>query len=258
TKCEASAVGINDYCSLAGYKTIIDKGGVPTKVIFPVIEFRMHNIVANRKGATVADGGTKINFHLIFSNELQLFNKIETFINSLSCHDANGNETLLGCIPNDQLMKITFNFLEVLKKLEHVGLRDHCLVWLPYDEYGGIDDIDPDDNFFKLHLIKKADVLGSSREKQIDYFKWKDLKFTETEYKQFMDAPKPCIKGSDSHSVDYPFGRLKNDKSEPIEKYCWIKADLTFNGLKQIVYEPDRVYIGKEPELSKRKKMFPH
>src|SRR5207249_150339 len=31
-----------------------------------------------------------------------------------------------------------------------------------------------------------------------------------------------------------------------------------FNGLKQIVYEPDRVYIGKEPQLLQRKKNFPH
>jgi len=28
---------------------------------------------------------------------------------------------------------------------------------------------------------------------------------------------------------------------------CWIKADSTFEGLKQILYEPQRVYIGKEP-----------
>ena len=48
----------------------------------------------------------------------------------------------------------------------------------------------------------------------------------------------------------------KNDKSEPIEKYCWIKANLTFNGLKQIVYEPDRIYIGKEL-TSSAKKTFP-
>lgn len=134
-------------------------------------------------------------------------------------------------------------------------LKEHCLVWLPYDEYGGIDDIDPDDNFFKLHLVKKSDIIGSGREKQIDFFKWKDQKFTEEQYKQFMEMPKPCIKGSDSHEIDYPFGKLKNNNSQPIEKYCWIKGDLTFNGLKQIVYEPDRVCIAKEPELLIRKKV---
>ncbi len=255
---EASAIGINDYCSIEGYKQIKDRGGVPGKVIFPVIEFRMHNIVANRKGSIPPNGGTKINFHLIFTNDPTLFATIETWINSLSCFNDKGNAAQLGTIPTDQIIKITFDFPGILKSLEEFNLSEHCLVWLPYDEYGGIDDVDPDDNFFKLHLIRSTDVLGSSREKQIDFFKWKDPKFTEERYKQFMETPKPCIKGSDSHEINYPFGRLKNDKSDPIEKYCWIKANLSFNGLKQIVYEPDRVYIGKEPELLQRKKAYPH
>ena len=237
---------------------MIEFGGVPGKIIFPVVEFRMHNIVANRKGTSAASGGPKINFHLIFNNDPALFTKIETFINSLGCYDVTGQGAQLGSIPADQLMKITFAFDDVLKKLDDVRLTEHCLVWLPYDEYGGIDDIDPDDNFFKLHLIKSADVLGSSREKQIAFFKWQDPKFTEDQYKQFMELPKACVKGSDSHELDYPFGKLKNDKSEPIDKYCWIKGDLSFNGLKQIKYEPDRVYIGKEPELLARKKSYPH
>jgi len=37
---------------------------------------------------------------------------------------------------------------------------------------------------------------------------------------------------------------LRDKDSNPIEKFCWIKADPTFEGLKQIVYEPeDRVKI---------------
>ncbi|HEY7248511.1 MAG TPA: hypothetical protein VH678_32000, partial [Xanthobacteraceae bacterium] len=36
--------------------------------------------------------------------------------------------------------------------------------------------------------------------------------------------------------------------SNPADKYCWIKADPTFNGLRQIINEPeDRVYIGPFP-----------
>ena len=257
-KSEATVIGINDYCSIEGYKKVVEQGGVHGKVIFPVVEFRMHNIVANRKGSSTAAGGTKINFHLIFSNDTALFSTIETFINSLSCYNASGHEAQLGSIPSDQLMKLTFDLPTVQKKVKELRLQDHCLVWLPYDEYGGIDDVDPEDNFFKLHLIKESNVMGSSREKQIDFFKWKDPKFTVEQYEQFMEAPKPCIKGSDSHEIDYPFGRLRNENSEPIEKYCWIKADLTFNGLKQIVYEPDRVSIGKEPELLSRMKAVPH
>lgn len=252
---EATVIGINDYNTIQGYKTIKNSGGVPNKVIFPVMECRMHNIVANRKNAS---GGSKINFHIIFSNEESLFGKIENFINSLPCFDDSGRTALLGSIQADQIMKISFDFKEVLKKLEEVNLKDNCLIWLPYDEYGGIDDIDPEDNFFKLHLIRSADILGSGREKQINYFKWKNEKFDESHYKQFMDAPKPCLKGSDSHEFEYPFGRLRDENSAPTNRFCWIKADLTFNGLRQIIYEPDRVFIGKEPELITRQKETPH
>src|SRR6185312_14902974 len=127
------------------------------------------------------------------------------------------------------------------------------LVWLPYDEYGGIDEINPvTDGLFKLSLINKAHILGSSTKNQIDFFNWNDSKFTKEQYKVWFDKPKPCIKGSDAHKIDYPFGHLQNHLSQPVDKYCWISADLTFKGLKQIVVEPERVFIGDEPDLIKR------
>ena len=50
--------------------------------------------------------------------------------------------------------------------------------------------------------------------------------------------------GSDARSL---INILKPDDSG---NFCWIKADPTFEGLKQILYEPeDRVFIGKKPEL---------
>lgn len=67
-KSKADVIGINDYCTLKGYSEIIKLGGIPGKVIFPVVEFRMHNIIANRKNADPTKSGTKINFHLIFDN----------------------------------------------------------------------------------------------------------------------------------------------------------------------------------------------
>ena len=54
---------------------------------------------------------------------------------------------------------------------------------------------------------------------------------------------KPCIWGSDAHDFEKMF--------EPdLERYCWIKADTSFEGIIQILHEPqERVYIGKEPEI---------
>jgi len=54
----------------------------------------------------------------------------------------------------------------------------------------------------------------------------------------------PMIICSDNHNIrDYK-----------LKEICWIKADPTFEGLKQITYEPERVYIGEKPELLKRVK----
>jgi hypothetical protein len=48
---------------------------------------------------------------------------------------------------------------------------------------------------------------------------------------------KPCVHGSDAHCEDKLFNPDEN-------RFCWIKADLTFEGLKQILCEPkDRVKI---------------
>lgn len=250
---KADVLGINDYCTIKGHIEIVKLGGIPNKTIFPVVEFRMHNIVANRKNVDPTKAGTKINFHIIFDNAPELQSVISNWINSLDCFNERGETIQLGTAAD--LMKVSFDFDNVLTSLKKLNqLQDRYLVWLPYDEYGGIDDIDPNDNFFKLSLINKTHIIGSSTKKQIDFFKWEDSKFTIEQYKEWFEKPKPCIKGSDAHKSDYPFGHLTNHLSQPIDKHCWINADMTFNGLKQIVVEPDRVFIGDEPDLLKRVK----
>nr|WP_169195382.1 AAA family ATPase [Devosia sp. MC1541] len=58
-----------------------------------------------------------------------------------------------------------------------------------------------------------------------------------------LGGPKPCVHGSDAHELSKLF---KPDE----DRFCWIKADPTFEGLKQILLEPaDRVYIGPTPPL---------
>ena len=107
---------------------------------------------------------------------------------------------------------------------------EHFLIWIPYDEYGGIDGINPaTDTLFKEGLVCEADILGSSNKAQADFFLWKDDKFTEEQYRKWFRRRKPCIKGSDSHNVNDELGKLKDHHSKPTDKYCWIKADPTFD-----------------------------
>jgi len=247
----ADVIGINDYSTIEGYSKIIESGGVDGKILFPVIELRMNNKI-NHKSTTAVDGGVNINFHIIFDNSLSI-KQINTEINSLDCIYDGGEVTKLGHAENSKLKELSFDFFKTVKSLEESSiLKGKFLVWVPYDEYGGIDNIDPiNDSFFKLGIINKAHVLGSGNQKQIDFF---------LSERCLTDVGKnlPCIKGSDSHKIDYPFGKLQDKESTPIEKYCWIKADLTFGGLKQIVFEPkERVRVQKDnPQYDFDKPIF--
>lgn len=242
---EAEIIGINDYATIEGYKKIIEKGGIKDKIILPVIEMRMSNEI-KYKGKAVVKSGTNINFHIIFDNTIPI-ETLNIELNSLECLYEQGERSKLGHIEKADLGKVMFDFFKVLKNLEDSKLKDKFLVWLPYDEYGGIDKIDPEnDSYFKMGLIKNANIIGSSNKTQIEFF-------LSERFKEKFVYGKPCIKGSDAHTVDYPFGKLKNDKSEPIEKYCWIKSDNTFEGLKQVIFEPDtRVKIQQEKPDEKK------
>ena len=258
---DCDVIGINDYFSVEGYREIQRRLSQPGsdlegnkayrdsleklrgKVLFPVVECRMNNILLDKRGVA----GPRINFHLIFDPDLPPEN-IETF---LKAQQVNGSSIGNRYADKEFLLNdVSVDFFQVLKALKGDGaFRDRFLVWLPYDEYGGIDGIDPrTDKFFKQKLVESADILGSANRKQADFFLWKDASHTEAEYRSWFGRRKPCVKGSDSHNSNDELGKLKDQKSQPIDKYCWIKADPTFAGLRQIINEPaDRVHIGRVP-----------
>src|SRR3989344_5168580 len=251
---ECDVIGINDYFSVAGYKQIkekISKGDldIGDKKILPVVEFRMTESVQNKN--TTTNGATHFNFHIIFDDSIKI-DDIENLIKGLK---SNGTKISSDYDDKTKLKDKKISLDSLLTELnQDKKFKDKFLLWLPYDEYGGIDEIDPNsDEWIKGNHIRTADILGSSRQKQIDFFLWKsDLKtdgtakFTQDQFRGWFLRKKACIKGSDSHSQDYPIGKLMDKDSKPIEKYCWIKAEPTFEGLKQIVYEPvARIFIGE-------------
>ena len=258
---DCDVIGINDYFSVEGYREIQRRLSQPGsdlegnkayrdsleklrgKVLFPVVECRMNNILLDKRGAA----GPRINFHLIFDPEIPVEN-IETF---LKAQQVNGSSIGNRYADKELLLNdVSVDIFQVLNMLKSDGaFRDRFLVWLPYDEYGGIDRIDPKtDKFFKQNLVATADILGSANRKQADFFLWRNASHAEDEYRTWFGKRKPCIKGSDSHNSNDELGKLKDRSSQPTDRYCWIKADATFAGLRQIINEPaDRVYIGRMP-----------
>ncbi|MBF05299.1 hypothetical protein CL644_01175 [bacterium] len=263
---DCAVVGINDYFSVAGYKKLKEEINNNTldledKIILPVVEMRMTDSLQNRN--TETNGTTHFNFHIVFSDKLDV-DDIESFIKSLESGDS-----IIGADYSDKtkLKNKKVSFKETLKKLKSdKKFEDNFLIWLPYDEYGGIGEIDPaSDGWIKEDFIKKSHILGSSNQNQKDFFLWKSElktdgtpKFSQEQFKKWFEYKKPCIKGSDSHSHDYPIGKLKDKDSNPLEKFCWIKADPTFEGLRQIIFEPEaRVFIGEKPEVKDRVEKSP-
>lgn len=257
-------IGINDYCCISGYEDVkekIEKGelNLNNKRILPVVEFRMRDILKNRHAG---QSGVHINFHIIFSDEIDI-GVIKTFIKSIEVDDCQIGEKYSDSKYLKEKVKVYYE-KDIIKKLkEYKDFKEKYLIWLPYDEYGGVDEMDPQsDSLIKEEFIRKADAIGSSNRKQIDFFLWKSPlkkdgtpKFSNDNFKEWFDKKKPCIKGSDSHNCKYPIGKLRDNKSKPTNKYCWIKADPTFEGLKQIIYEPDeRVFVNELPVLLQRVK----
>lgn len=82
----------------------------------------------------------------------------------------------------------------------------------------------------KNEICRMADIILSGNPKDIEYFLGK--KTSPEEVIENCGNLKPCITGSDAHTLD-KIGIF------PENRFTWIKADPTFEGLKQILFEPE-------------------
>lgn len=111
------------------------------------------------------------------------------------------------------------------------------------------------DHLTRKVLIQKSDLLFTSNEKTKQWGLGKDpYKDGAEKFIKEFKTLKPCIHGSDAHEIKFVAHPCAS-RSDPLHdcstnpelcdlKYCWIKADPTFEGLKQVLYEPeDRVVI---------------
>nr|BFF35202.1 hypothetical protein BACT7_00640 [Tenacibaculum mesophilum] len=266
------AIGITDYFTIDGYKKLKEEylndkvklqtlfsdeeiAVIDSLLILPNIEFRLSQLV----------DGNRVNFHVVFSDNVSIQDIEENFLHELDfLYEGNLQD-------EDEKWKLKLNnLIQLGQKLkeEHtafendsdifVGMkcavvdhsqitkvlnskkskfRDNYFIATPSDEdLSGLDWNGQGHNVRKV-LIQKADVLFASNP---NTRKWALGKFDgEAEYIKEFKSIKPVLWGSDAHDFDSLF--------EPSNKrYCWIKAVRTFEGLRQVLYEPeDRVYIGE-------------
>ncbi len=163
-----------------------------------------------------------LDFHIIFSDKVSS-DGIKKFLLNMKANVC-GIEKKLADLEKDDFDKAVVNFDQLLECLEEESLNlmgKYLLGFLS----SGHGSSRSSSNYEKI--VKKVHFLIHSSNKQENLKK--DREF-------WLKYNKPLLQSSDAHEED-SIG----------EKYTWIKAEKTFEGLKQIIYEPEtRVSIDKE------------
>ncbi len=172
-----------------------------------------------------------LDFHIIFSDEI-LSDNIKRFLSDMKA-TIDGTEKRLADLEKDDFNKAVVNFDQLLECLEEESLnlmgkyllgflsRGHGSIECEFLEKGG-----RNETIYKK-VIDKSHFLIHSSDNQ------KNLKDDRDSWLKYN---KPLLQSSDAHKED-SIGK----------KYTWIKAEKTFEGLKQIIYEPEtRVSIDEK------------
>ncbi|MBZ4644240.1 MAG: ATPase involved in repair [Deferribacteraceae bacterium] len=271
---EFKVLGINDYLFIEGYKKVIEfKNCGRLKnidLVLPVIEFRIEKFAGHKDFK-------KVNFHVIFSNELSpdiiqnqflnalkvkfklspglyginwsgvitkeslsdLGNKVKQSIPADKKKDF-GSDLQEGfnnlCVDEKEIINILKNNSYLAGKyLTAIGKTEwESLAW--NDQSIAI----------KKDIINKADIVFISAE-DVGKYNLAQNKLTEQQVNNLL------LDCSDAH-----YNSDSNQKDRIGKCFTWIKADPTFEGLKQIIYEPEeRVRIQEiNPEFDFDKPTF--
>nr|WP_260393659.1 ATP-binding protein [Ornithobacterium rhinotracheale] len=240
---DVDVFGITDYFSINNYTKFIDKfrSKYPhsNKIFFPNVEFRMSD--KNKDGE-------HIQFHIIFSNQRNIVDRVSDFLMRLPLISTDDhNLTSKYCCEADLTQigydKAMVKLDETISKLkENFSENDYIIVGLS-SGYGSLRPAknDPRGEVYAKEIDKKCGIFfGSSKDTNF-YLNKIDGR------KQYNLPPKPVLNGSDCHSfydINEKLGK-KYEKKDNNGQICdcseitWIKADPTFEGLKQIIYEPE-------------------
>lgn len=252
------AIAITDYLSIDNYLKVKSDNCLPScvKLILANVELRMTPISKN----------SPINIHCIFSPEIDSeinsrffaklkFNSNGSEYNALRENlerlgrDTEGDQTLDSNTAYqrglEQFVISSDSLIDVFK--HDPKLKEKVIIAISNNSNDGASGITAHSSYFigqgsqldatRQSLYQFSDMIFSSNPSDIKYFLGKGTADNEETVKRKCGSLMPCIHGCDAHSNDKIF-------SPDSDRFCWIKADPTFEGLKQILYEPqDRVRI---------------
>ncbi len=172
-----------------------------------------------------------LDFHIIFSDKVSS-DSIKMFLSNMEA-TIGGTKKQLASLEKKDCSKAVVNFDQLLECLEKESLelrgkhllgflsRGHGSIECEFLEKGG-----RNETIYEKVINKSHFLIHSSNNQE-------NLKDDRDSWLKYN---KPLLQSSDAHKED-SIGK----------KYTWIKAEKTFEGLKQIVYEPKtRVSIDKK------------
>ncbi len=242
-------IGITDYLSVDNYLKVLHDNRLPSsvKLILPNVELRV----------SISSKKTPVNLHCIFDPEI-VEDLNDLFFSKLGMVMADGriSASKSDLIRLGKMIDATLDehsalatgirrfrppideIFKLFKSNDY--LREHVLIGVPNGTNDGLSGMDDSFSFIRENIYKVADFIFSSNPSDRDYFLGKKASDSPETIKKKYGSLMPCIHGCDAHCIEKIF--------EPDKKrYCWIKADPTFNGLKQILCEPEsRVRISSE------------
>ena len=287
---DISVLGVTDYFTIEGYKELRRqkcKGRLENiDLILPNIEFRLNEILYRG-----SDGKAprRLNLHVIFSDKCRTSDIEDHFLHNLY-FESRGNvydkpfrerlkrsnleelgRQLKAQLPDEHKGKsdiivgaenATVSLEDIKNELTMSGRFDEKFIIVMDEENTSLIEWGKQDTQTRLTLLQNSHMVFSSNAKTRSWCLGRaPWKYGREQYIKAFNTLKPCIKGSDAHElffIGHPCGRREQHecKQNPNDcdlRFCWIKADPTFEGLKQVLYEPeDRVRIQeKDPTASR-------
>ncbi|MDQ6956963.1 MAG: hypothetical protein Q9M21_07190 [Mariprofundaceae bacterium] len=272
---DIKAIGITDYFGIDNYKKVkgfvdnIDlSSGFNEQEIDNIKSiFLLPNVELRILPATGSGG--LINIHCIFNPDATFLAKLENDF-CASLEDSGGNKMnragfiALGknsnaSLDNDGAYKkgIEEFHLEPSKLIklfkDKPELKENTIIAVSNSNSDGASALQEHYKLFenetgsldavRSNIYKLSDAIFSGNPSDREFFTGEKNGCAESLVINKCGSLKPCVHGSDAHCETKLFNPDEN-------RFCWIKADLTFEGLKQILCEPkDRVKIqANKPE----------
>lgn len=254
-----AVIAITDYLAIDNYFTVKNDKRLPACVMLciPCIEMRMVPIAKEKP----------VNFHVFFSPDIdheiearflsKLILKVggrpysATKADLISLGRAHANDASL---PENEAYSIGIEQFVVTPEMianvfmDDQDLRTKSVTAVSNKRSDGASGIIAHSEYFtetgsqleatRQRIYQLSDMILSPNPSDISYFLGEGKTDDAETVKHKCGSLKPCIHGSDAHSYDKIFRPTE-------DRFCWIKADPTFEGFKQVLYEPkDRVHIG--------------